>query len=90
MPSIDCRDENDEGRHDVEDLLGIDNDGSFLFPLAGKKNEVVPQYEFHSPSPPGKEFPSAYEDEISTVFDAYSSMNDVVLSRNNRADLKFV
>lgn len=88
MPYVDCRDENDEGRHDVEDLLGIDNDGSFLFPLAGKKNEVAPQYELHSP--PGKEFPSAYEDEISTVFDAYSSMNDVVLSRNNRADLKFV
>jgi len=92
LPAVDdCRDEDDEveGGNDV-DLLGIiDDDGSLLFPMSTKNDDSTKLFHngFHS----GKAAASrceeegtgtAFEDEISTVFDAYSSMNDVVVSRN--------
>ncbi len=103
LPSVDSRDEDDAigVRNADEDLLGIvDDDGSFLFPMS-QKNDEVPQ-EFHdgfqcdqAAAYPyeqgiGTEIPIDFEDEISTVFDAYSSMNDVVRSRNRDPEMKFV
>jgi len=103
LPSVDCRDEDDEigGRNEVEDLLGIvDDDGSFLIPMSGKYDDVAQVFQsgFHSENVKayryeegvGTEIPSDFEDEISTVFDAYSSMNDVVRSRNRNPDMNFV
>jgi len=103
LPSVDCRDEDDEigGRNADGDLLGIvADDGSFLFPMSQKNDDtsLVFQDEFQSGKAAayryeegiGTEIPSDFEDEISTVFDAYSSMNDVVRSRNRDPEMKFV
>jgi len=103
LHSVDCRDEDDEigGRNEVEDLLGIvDDDGSFLFPMSRTIDDASQVFQdgFHSEKATayrykegiGTEIPSDFEDEISTVFDAYSSMNDVVRSRNRDPDMKFV
>lgn len=102
LPPVDSRDEDDKiGRRNAdEDLLGIvDDDGSFLFPMT-KQNDEAPQ-EFHGRFQSDKAAAYPYEqgigteisideDEISTVFDAYSSMNDVVRSRNRDPGMKFV
>eukprot|EP00986_Skeletonema_menzelii_P015290 scaffold11457_cov145-Skeletonema_menzelii.AAC.2 len=100
LPSIDSRDEADEigGRNADEDLLGIvDDDGSFLFPLS-QKTEAPQTFDvFHNKKAEAYRYEEGigaeildFEDEISTVFDAYTSMNDVVRSRNREADMKFV
>ena len=93
-----CADNN--RRKADEDLLGIlDDDGSFLFPMSQQNFEPeVPQNQnhFHSETQalphPQREgmIPNDLEDEVSTVFDAYSSMNEVVRSRNRNPDMKFV
>ena len=103
LPSVDFRDEDDEncGRNEDEDLLGIvDDDGLFLFPMS-RKNDDEPQVfqdGFHGEKATayryeegiGTEVHGDFSDEISTVFDAYSSMNDVVRSRHRDPEMKFV